>query len=192
MNRDLKNLSDETLCLSASLGNTYAFEMIIDRWERKIYSLASRFLSNREDAEDATQEIFLKVYTKSHTFNGNSSFKTWLYSVALNSINDHRRKTRRKHTLIDEKIIDDEKANNVDYGNPHDPYETVHKNQFINLLKTSMSKLPEKQRTVLMLKEYNDLTFEEIADVLRCPVSTVKSRLYKGLENLKLFLDGAG
>jgi RNA polymerase sigma-70 factor (ECF subfamily) len=55
-----------------------------------------------------------------------------------------------------------------------------------------MNKLPEKQRIVLMLKEYNDLTFEEIADVLRCPVSTVKSRLYKGLENLKLFLDGAG
>lgn len=180
------------LCLSASLGNNYAFEMIIDRWERKVYSLASRFLSNREDAEDATQEIFLKVYTKSHTFNGDSSFKTWLYSIALNSINDHRRKTRRKNSLTAEEIKDDEKTNNGVHGYPHDPYEAVNKNQFINLLKASMSKLPEKQRIVLVLKEYNELTFEEIADVLRCPVSTIKSRLYKGLENLKLFIDGAG
>lgn len=192
MNKDLNNLSDEMLCLSASLGNNYAFEMIIDRWERKIYSLASRFLSNREDAEDATQEIFLKVYTKCHTFNGNSSFKTWLYSVALNSINDHRRKAKRKHLLLDEEILDDEKINNNNHGKTHDPYETTHKNQFLNILKVSMRKLPEKQRAVLMLKEYNDLTFEEIADVLRCPISTVKSRLYKGLENMKLFLDGAG
>jgi RNA polymerase sigma-70 factor (ECF subfamily) len=191
MSKDLINMDDETLLLSASSGNTYAFEMIVDRWERKVYSLASRFLSKREDAEDATQEIFLKVYMKSHTFNGDSSFKTWLYSVALNSINDHRRKNRKKQMLIDEEIIDIKKVNNSDYGNPHDPYETVHKNQFVNLLKTSMHKLPKKQRTVLILKEYNDLTFEEIADVLRCPVSTIKSRMYKGLENLKLFLDDA-
>jgi len=186
----MKNMSDEMLCISASSGNIYAFEMIIDRWERKVYSLASRFLFNKEDAEDATQDIFLKVYAKIHTFNGNSSFKTWLYSVALNSINDYRRKSRRKHSMVGEEILDNETSFNHDYRDSHNPYEAAHKKQFINLLKLSMSKLPEKQRIVLILKEYNDLTFEEIADVMRCPVSTVKSRLYKGLENLKLFIEG--
>jgi len=188
----MKNMSDEMLCISASSGNINAFEMIIDRWERKVYSLASRFLFNKEDAEDATQDIFLKVYAKIHTFNGNSSFKTWLYSVALNSINDYRRKSRRKHSMVGEEVLDNETSSNHDYRDSNNPYEAAHKKQFINLLKLSMSKLPEKQRIVLILKEYNDLTFEEIANVMRCPVSTVKSRLYKGLENLKLFIEGAG
>jgi RNA polymerase sigma-70 factor (ECF subfamily) len=186
MNADLKRLDDENLCILACSGNPLAMELIVKRWERNMYSLAIRMLLNREDAEDATQEIFLKIFTKIHTFNGNSSFKTWLYSVALNLISDYRRKKNRKHQVLDyEVVVDDVEEIKSLNQKTHDPYEETNKKQSLNILKTSISKLPEKQRTVLVLKEYNELTFEEIADVIRCPVSTVKSRLYKGLENLK-------
>lgn len=186
----MRNMSDEMLCISARSGNIFAFDILIDRWEKKIYSLACRMLLNKEDAEDAAQDIFLKVYSKIHMFNGNSSFKTWLYSVALNSINDHIRKSKRKHSMVgDDELNDKISLKNSD--DKHNPFENMKKEQSINYLKQSLNKLPEKQKTVLILKEYNELTFEEIADVVRCPVSTVKSRLYKGLENLRLHIEGA-
>lgn len=189
MGMDIKHLDDESLCMMACSGNPYAVEIIINRWEKQIYSLAKRMLANHEDAEDATQEIFLKLFTKMHTFNGDSSFKTWLYSVALNMIKDHRRSQMRRNTLINIKSSQDEteEMDRKDEKIP-DPFEQTHKKQFQEKLKESLCKLPEKQRVILILKEYNDLTFEEISDIVNCPVSTVKSRLYKGLDTLKQIL----
>lgn len=184
----MRQLDDERLCILACSGNSRALEMIISRWERCMYSLAVRMLMNKEDAEDATQEIFLRIFTKIHTFNGNSSFKTWLYSVALNMISDYKRKKNYKRQLLDYETVTDEVEEMKHRNRKHlDPFEETNAKQSVNILKKSLNKLPEKQRTVLVLKEYNELTFDEIAEVMKCPVSTVKSRLYKGLENLKQF-----
>ena len=177
---------DEKLCYEFNSGDLTAFEELVRRWEKDILNLAYRYLSDSEDAKDVTQEIFIKLFLNANKFNGRSSFKTWLYRVAVNSIIDYSRKQSTKkrkelnnspHHLLKKDDGDE------------DSHNSLEKKEMKKMVKRAMSDLPKKQRVVLLLKEYNDLSFNEISEILNCPVSTVKSRLYKGLSNMKNIIE---
>jgi len=186
MNDKTFELTDEQLCLNYVNGNRLAFEMLINRWEKQVFGLVYRSIRDKESAEDLTQDIFIKVFKSMRYFRGESSFKTWVYRITLNTIIDYQRKEKKSKNRVDLKYLD---GNLQLRSNERNAEERLSDEGKTNAIRSAISKLPQGQRAILLLKEYSGLTFEEIGRVLSCPESTVKSRLYKSLKNMKSFLE---
>jgi RNA polymerase sigma-70 factor (ECF subfamily) len=180
--------SQENSWVSASQkGDTQAFNRLVLKWERTVYNAAFRMLQDREEAAEAAQEIFLLAFKSIRRFRRDSKFSTWLYRIALNHCIT-RLKQRPSGTHLS---IDDLTA----AGLPHDQLrvagaqagDLIRSEQKGRVL-AAISHLPPDQRAVVELKFFQELTFEDIAVVLRTPPSTIKSRLYAALEILKVRL----
>ena len=176
-------LSDEQLVALTVKGDVSAFNEIVVRWEGKLYNFVYRYLGDPEEAKDVTQESFVRAYSHLHGFRGQSKFSSWLYQIALNLC---RSKLRRKkaHPTVS---IDDREEENPLWALADEratPAEATLEQERALAVREALAQLPEAQREVIILKEYNGLKFREIAEILDTPESTVKSRLYHGLENL--------
>jgi RNA polymerase sigma-70 factor (ECF subfamily) len=164
-------------------GDGEAFNLLVRQWETKVFNLAWKFLGNREDAQDVVQETFLSVFQSLRTLRDNKSFSTWLYRITLN----HCRARWRSRTP--EVSLDYPLPGNVGeqsgltpakfFKAPPDPLETM------DLIRKSLAGISDEHRTAIILKEYLGLNLEEIAEVMDCPLSTAKSRLYHGLRGVQ-------
>jgi RNA polymerase sigma-70 factor (ECF subfamily) len=182
---------DEELVARTVAGDTESFNELIRRWERPIYALAFRTLGHEEDARDVCQETFLRAYRALPGFKGQAKFSSWLYRIALNLCRDWMRRERRAPIVAAPEGVDlVELAGEGDTAQPLD--EVVGRRRLSEAVSRAMLLLPEDQRTAVVLKEYEGLTFQEIADVLGCPLSTVKTRLYQGLNVLRRELEKNG
>jgi RNA polymerase sigma-70 factor (ECF subfamily) len=178
--------SDEELVQAFQEGDTSAFDALVGRWDRKIQGAIYRILGPGEDVRDLSQEAFLKAYRGLRTFKKEARFSSWLYQIALNLCRDRlRRKRGRTHVSLDE--LDEGGA--LTSGSAVVDLET---RDLSRKVAEAMADLPEEQREVIVLKEYQGLTFLEIADTLDVPVSTVKTRLYRGLGQLRQRLEREG
>lgn len=176
-------LSDEQLVALTVKGDVSAFNEIVARWEGRLYNFVYRYIGDAEEAKDITQESFVRAYSHLEGFRGQSKFSSWLYQIALNLC---RSKLRRKQSrpMVS---IDDREEDNPLFSLPDTratPAEHTLERERAVAVREALAQLPEAQRTVIILKEYNGLKFREIAEILDTPESTVKSRLYHGLENL--------
>lgn len=181
--------SDEELMLQIKDGDTSAFDVMVRRWEHGLINFVFRIVGDVETAKDICQEVFLKVYQKARQYRAQSSFKTWLYRIATNcSINELKK--RKRHGEVSLAMLYEEnqqlEAELLD-PNPQ-PDEIIHQNDVAKHVQTALSRLPHKQRVVIILKLYEGMNFEQIASTLGCPVSTIKSRMYCGLEQLRTML----
>ncbi len=181
--------TDEELVARATAGDLDAFNQLVVRWERPIYALAYRTLGREEDARDVVQEAFLRAYRGLRGFKGEAKFSSWLYRITLNLCRDWMRRERRAPVVQVPEGVDP-----VDLADAHAaPGESVEdlvaRREMSAAVTRAMAELPEEQRTAIMLKEYQGLTFQEIADLLDCPLSTVKTRLYQGLSVLRRRLE---
>lgn len=181
--------TDEELVALATAGDLDAFNQLVHRWERPIYALAYRTLGREEDARDVAQEAFLRAYRGLRGFKGQAKFSSWLYRITLNLCRDWMRRERRTPV-----VQVPEGTDPVDLADAHAaPTESVEdlvaRREMSAAVARAMAELPEEQRTAIMLKEYQGLTFQEIADLLGCPLSTVKTRLYQGLSVLRRRLE---
>jgi RNA polymerase sigma-70 factor (ECF subfamily) len=178
--------SDEELVEAFQHGDSSAFDLLVDRWDRKIQGAIYRILGPGEDVRDLSQEAFLKAYRGLRTFKKEARFSSWLYQIALNLCRDRMRRRRgRTHVSLDE----------LDEGTALTSASAVQDLENRDLSRRvarAMEDLPEEQREVIVLKEYQGLTFLEIADALDVPVSTVKTRLYRGLGLLRQRLEREG
>ena len=172
--------TDEELVELASGGDTDAFNQLVVRWERPIHALAYRVLGREEDARDVSQEAFLRAFRGLKGFKGQAKFSSWLYRIALNLCRDWLRRDRRGGAFrppdgfeLNEEGIVDPLSENVE--------ALIVRHDLGRAVSRVMATLPDEQRTVIVLKEYHGLTFREIADLIGCPISTVKTRLYQGL-----------
>ena len=173
--------TDEELVARATAGDLDSFNQLVSRWERPIYALAYRTLGREEDARDVVQEAFLRAYRGLRGFKGEAKFSSWLYRITLNLCRDWIRRERRAPIVQVPEGVDP-----VDLADEHvSPTESVEdlvaRREMSEAVARAMAELPEEQRTAILLKEYHGLTFQEIADMLDCPLSTVKTRLYQGL-----------
>jgi RNA polymerase sigma-70 factor, ECF subfamily len=179
-------LSDEELVEAFQLGDSSAFDILVDRWDRKIQGAIYRILGPGEDVRDLSQEAFLKAYRGLRTFKKEARFSSWLYQIALNLCRDRLRRRRgRTHVSLDE--LDE--GGVLTSGNAVAELET---RDLSRRVAEAMDGLPEEQREVIVLKEYQGLTFLEISETLELPVSTVKTRLYRGLGQLRHRLEQEG
>jgi RNA polymerase sigma-70 factor, ECF subfamily len=176
--------SDEELVARSIGGDRESFNQLILRWERPIYALAYRTLGREEEARDICQETFLRAFRALPNFRGQAKFSSWLYRIALNLCRDWMRKERRAPVVQPPENVD-----LFDLAAAAEPSESIEdlvaRKDMTRLVEKAMAKLPEEQRTAILLKEYHGLTFQEIADLVGCPLSTVKTRLYQGLTVLR-------
>ena len=183
--------TDEELVARSVGGDLDSFNQLVLRWERPIYALAYRVIGREEDARDVTQEAFLRAFRALGGFKGQAKFSSWLYRITLNLCRDWMRRERRTPIAQAPEGVD-----LVELAGETTPSESVEelvsRRQLGRAVEKVMALLPEEQRTAIILKEYHGLTFQEIADLLDCPLSTVKTRLYQGLTVLRKQLRAAG
>ena len=183
-------MSDEELVARSRGGDLDSFNQLVLRWERPIYALAYRVIGREEDARDVAQETFLRAFRALGGFKGQSKFSSWLYRITLNLCRDWIRRERRTPIAQMPEGVD-----LVELAGETTPSESIEelvsRKQLSDAVAKAMALLPDEQRTAIILKEYHGLTFQEIADLLDCPLSTVKTRLYQGLTVLRRHLHQA-
>jgi RNA polymerase sigma-70 factor (ECF subfamily) len=183
--------TDEELVARSIRGDADSFNELILRWERPIYALAYRTIGREEDARDVCQETFLRAFRALPGFRGQAKFSSWLYRIALNLCRDWMR--REKRTPV---VQAPEDADLMELAARAEPSESIEelvaRKDLARAVERVMARLPEEQRTAIILKEYHGLTFREIADLVGCPLSTVKTRLYQGLTVLRRELADSG
>jgi RNA polymerase sigma-70 factor, ECF subfamily len=183
--------TDEELVARSIGGDAESFNELILRWERPIYALAYRTIGREEDARDVCQETFLRAFRALPGFRGQAKFSSWLYRIALNLCRDWIRRERRARVVQAPDNVDlVELAASVEPSESIE--ELVTRKDLARAVERAMATLPEEQRTAIVLKEYHGLTFQEIADLVGCPLSTVKTRLYQGLTVLRRELAKSG
>ncbi len=183
--------TDEELVARSMGGDLDSFNQLVLRWERPIYALAYRVIGREEDARDVAQETFLRAFRALGGFKGQAKFSSWLYRITLNLCRDWIRRERRTPvSQVPEGMDITEMATDT---SPSESIEDlVARKQLGRAVSKAMSLLPDEQRTAIIMKEYHGLTFQEIADLLDCPLSTVKTRLYQGLSVVRRHLQDAG
>ena len=183
--------TDEELVARTVAGDSDSFNQLIKRWERPIYALAYRTIGRDEDARDVCQETFLRAFRALPGFKGQAKFSSWLYRITLNLCRDWIRRQRRTPIVSAPEGVDV-----VELASEQGPVESIEdlvaRKQLSRTVGEAMRFLPEEQRTAIILKEYHGLTFQEIADLQGCPLSTVKTRLYQGLSVLRRRLEAEG
>lgn len=181
---------EPALVAAAQSGDVAAFEELVGRYERKIFRLTQNITQNREDAEDSMQEAFLKAYEHLHEFQGNSRFYTWLVRIAVNQALMKLRKRRPNVVSLDEEIDTGEETvprDVQDWGpSPEDRYEQT---ELSGILSKAISDLDPPFRVVFQLRDIEELSTEETADVLSLSVPAVKSRLLRARLKLRQKLD---
>jgi RNA polymerase sigma-70 factor (ECF subfamily) len=183
------NRTDEELVALATAGDLDCFNPLVSRWERPIYALAYRTLGREEDARDVTQEAFLRAYRGLRSFRGDAKFSSWLYRITLNLCRDWIRRERRTPIAHMPEGVDPIEVADEHVSPAESVEDLVARRELSDAVARAMAELPEEQRTAILLKEYHGLTFQEIADMLHCPLSTVKTRLYQGLSVLRRRLE---
>jgi RNA polymerase sigma-70 factor (ECF subfamily) len=184
--------TDEELVARSIEGDLDSFNQLVIRWERPIYALAYRVIGREEDARDVCQETFLRAFRAIKGFKGQAKFSSWLYRIALNLCRDWIRRERRAPLVQAPDGLDPMDLANELPAPIESLDDTVSRREITSAVARAMAALPEEQRTAIILKEYHGLTFQEIADTLGCPLSTVKTRLYQGLTVLRRELGSEG
>ncbi|HKX33214.1 MAG TPA: sigma-70 family RNA polymerase sigma factor [Blastocatellia bacterium] len=182
-------ISDDQIIERTLAGETDAFSLLVRRWERPIYGLSLRMLGRDEDARDVCQETFIAAFRNLRKFRGEAKFSSWLYRIALNAC--HSRLRKQNHAFeqsIDQEDDEGHKCELIDTEAEVLP-ERLHRDQRAVIVRRALQALPAEMRQVIIMKEYEELTFAEIAEILQVPVSTVKSRLYTGLQQLRTRLE---
>ena len=179
--------SDELIVERALTGDAEAFGEIVRRWERRIFALTYGMLGREEDARDATQETFLAAFRNLRGFRGEAKVSSWLHRIAVNQCISRQRRTK----VRSESALDDEQEKQAStFATPHSfsPARVAEGRQQTLAVRRAINSLPIELRQVVVMKEFEELTFREIADALYLPLSTVKSRLYTALKQLQMRL----
>ena len=181
--------TDEQLLERARAGDGDAFGEVVRRWERKIYALTYGILGSPEDARDASQETFIAAYRNLQGFRGEAKVSSWLHRIAVNQCISRQRRARvRAETALDEEV---EAAGEGFLKAPsaESPARATESRQRAEAVRRAVASLPQELREVVLMKEFEELTFQEIAEALQIPLSTVKSRLYTALRQMRLRLE---
>jgi RNA polymerase sigma-70 factor, ECF subfamily len=161
-------------------GDSIAFNKLVSRWQNKIHRFVYRYFADSDEAREITQKTFIKVYHRIDTLDDESKFSSWIYRIATNlCLDEMKRAGRRRSARLDDWI---DTTEYIDINTPHSKLERKEMQQ---LLQKALQAIPKEQRAVIILKEFEKLTFREIAEILEEPENTVKSRMYYGLKALR-------
>jgi RNA polymerase sigma-70 factor (ECF subfamily) len=180
-------LADADLVQAALGGSSQAFRGLVERYQDRVYRLAFRVTRDAQQAEDVAQETFLKAFRRLHSFRFSSSFFTWLYRIALNNASDALARRRRDPALV----LDDPDRSWAPRApeESSDPGRDAMRAELAHVTRRVLAALPAKYRQILVLREYEELSYEEIASVLDCALGTVESRLFRARARFRAKLE---
>jgi RNA polymerase sigma-70 factor (ECF subfamily) len=182
--------SDQLLVERVKKGDKRAFDLLVIKYQSKVLSLVGRYVSDMHEAMDVAQEAFIKAYKALANFRGDSAFYTWLYRIAVNTAKNHLISRGRRPPGTDIDIDDVHSGGDLsELNNIDTPEANLHKEQVEKTLAQAMSSLPDDLRTALMLREFDGLSYEDIAQVMDCPVGTVRSRIFRAREAIEKQLE---
>lgn len=174
--------SDSVLVLELKAGKQKAFNQIVLRYKDKVFNTAYRFLGDYQEANDLTQECFISIYNNIRKFRGESSLSTWIYSITANTCRNKLKSADKRRALktvsLKDRILETKDDNSS-------PVKMFEKKELENSIQNAINSLPDDQREVLVLRDIEDLAYEDIAKILNCEAGTVKSRLHRARMELK-------
>lgn len=175
-------MEDNDLILEIKRGCTDSFRTLVERYQDRVLNLVRQYLSDRADCEDVAQEVFVKVYRKLDSFKGQSSFYTWLYRIAVNTATDCLKRRRRDPSVSLESLppVFDEAV-----SNDPAPEKSMMDQELRSRLAEAVESLPEPFKSVLVLREFEDCSYEQMAEILGCSMGTIESRLFRARQRLR-------
>ncbi|QUH21149.1 RNA polymerase sigma factor [Alkaliphilus sp. B6464] len=184
------SLKEASLIEQSKAGDIDSFEQLIAAHQKKAFNIAYRILGNLEDANDVTQEALIKAYKGIRKFNGKSSFSTWLYTIVNNACIDFIRKNRKTNvTYLDREYETEEGSYKLQmYGNEETPEELFEKKEVQKLVHEAINKLSYEHRRIIVLRDIEQFSYQEISQILNCSEGTVKSRINRARSNLKMLI----
>jgi len=177
---------DQQLVERAQRGDKHAFELLVAKYQRKLGRLLSRFIRDPAEVEDVAQEAFIKAYRALPSFRGDSAFYTWLYRIGINTAKNYLVAMARRAPTTTE--FDSEEAENFEDGDQlrdlNTPEAELMTRQIAATVNQTMAELPEELRTAITLREIEGMSYEDIANVMNCPIGTVRSRIFRARETI--------
>jgi RNA polymerase sigma factor (sigma-70 family) len=182
--REMKSLSDQELMRLVQAGDFSPASEIYDRYSSRIYNFAYRFLRNSEAAEDATQEVFVKMLKHANQFHGDAKLSTWLFSITANWCRDYLRKSDNKAKEAEDVLI------TLPAPAELAPDRNLERRQNEQMIQKALTALTPEQREAILLSRYQGLSYAEIAQISGCSEGAVKTRVFRAMETLKKALSG--
>ena len=171
----------ESLIQRCLRGDQVAWDLIVRQYWRKVFNVAYKFVGKHDEAEDLAQDIFLKIFKSLDTFDRRANFQTWLISISRNLCIDHYRSVRKERETIDHDVDASELS---PASSDNGPADVLEQRDRVALLRQAMAALPETLRTAVLMRDIQELSYQEIANRLRLPEGTVKSRINRGRHEL--------
>jgi len=184
--------TDAVLVERCLQGDQSAYAELLSRYKKPVYALTWRMVSNEEDARDLAQEVFIKAFSSLPSFDTGRSFLNWVLKIASNLCIDHYRRSRLKTVSLDREMEDGDGRKIQLPGSAKGPEENAEADQTARALERAIAKLAPKYRIVILLRYRNELSYEEISQVLELPTGTVKARIHRGHKALREILEQDG
>ena len=177
--------TDQQLVAKVQKGDSRAFDLLVLKYQHKIFGLISRYVHDADEVQDVAQEAFIKAYRALPRFRGDSAFYTWLYRIAINTAKNHLVSRSRRPPGSDVEVED---AEYYDGGaalrDLNTPENALFGAELKAVVEAAISDLPDDLRTAVTLREFDGLSYEDIAEIMDCPVGTVRSRIFRARESI--------
>ncbi len=181
----MSDQSDKQLVERVQRGDKRAFDVLTLKYQHKIVGLVSRYLNDADEVIDVTQEAFIKAYRALPRFRGDSAFYTWLYRIAINTAKNHLVSRSRRPPDTDIDVDGEFQGDSVVLRDVGGPENAMARDQLEEVIFSAIDELPEELKVAVTLREFEGLSYEEIAEVMECPVGTVRSRIFRAREAIE-------
>ncbi len=177
--------TDEQLLQRAQKGDSRAFDLLVLRYQHRIMAVIARFIADRDEVQDVAQDTFVRAWRALPNFRGDSQFYTWLYRIAINTAKNHLVAKKRRPPGTDVDIDDAVGFEDAEaLRDSDDPESALRGEQLGQAVSAALAALPDELRTAVTLREFDGLSYEEIAGVMDCPVGTVRSRIFRARDHI--------
>ncbi|MDE0094905.1 MAG: RNA polymerase sigma factor RpoE [Gammaproteobacteria bacterium] len=180
------DINDSAVVERVRAGDKQAFNLLVARYQYKIQNLVARLIRDPAEQEDVAQEAFIKAYRAIGNFRGDSTFYTWLYRIAINTAKNHLVGAGRKPPARDVDVDDSTMLGQVEgLVEMNSPEAILQNDELVNTIRQAIAELPDELREAIMLREFDGLSYEDIADVMGCPIGTVRSRIFRARDAIE-------
>ncbi|WP_347986830.1 RNA polymerase sigma factor RpoE [Methylomonas sp. AM2-LC] len=174
---------DQDLVRRVQQGDKSAFDLLVIKYQHRIVHLVNRYVKDPHEAQDVAQDTFIKAYRALADFRGESAFYTWLYRIAINTAKNYLLSRTRRHSEFELEMQDAEQVENaLQLKDMHTPEDQLMNEQIVEVIKLAIENLPEEMRIAITLREFEGMSYEEIAEAMDCPIGTVRSRIFRARE----------